>query len=134
MDLLGVGPLEFFFVLIIIFLVLGPNDMAKTGRKVGRFLSAVRRSEFWNGVTKVTREMRDLPTNLMREAELEDVDKELRSISREFRFDSLKELDQETQLDNELSDQGQEIAAAQGDDSVSQPRDIGDIKREQADA
>jgi Sec-independent protein translocase protein TatA len=99
MDLLGVGPLEFIFVLLIIFLVLGPNDMAKTGKKIGRFLSTVRKSDFWRGVTQVTREMRDLPTTLMREAELEDVKqeleqdaKDLKGISEEFQHDRLKEI------------------------------------------
>jgi Sec-independent protein translocase protein TatA len=104
MDLLGVGPLELIFVLLIIFLVLGPNDMAKTGKKVGRFLSTVRKSEFWRGVTQVTREMRDLPTTLMREAELEDVKKDLeqdardlKGISQEFQVGELKQIEKEIQ-------------------------------------
>jgi Sec-independent protein translocase protein TatA len=104
MDLFGVGPLELLFVLLIIFLVLGPNDMAKTGRKIGRFLSTVRKSEFWSGVTQVTREMRGLPTRLMREAELEGVvndlkqdAKDLKGISKEFQQDNLKESKEEIQ-------------------------------------
>ena len=111
MDLLGVGPLELIFVLLIIFLVLGPNDMAKTGKKLGRFLSTVRKSEFWSGVTNVTREMRDLPTTLMREAELEDVQKELqqdvnelKGISKEFEHDQLKEIKEEMQASINLSE------------------------------
>jgi len=105
MDLLGVGPLELIFVLLIIFLVLGPNDMAKTGKKIGRFLSTMRKSEFWSGITKVTREMRDLPTTLMREAELEDVVQELeqdakvlKGISEEFQNGQLKEIKEEIQV------------------------------------
>ena len=99
MDLLGVGPLELVFILLIVFLILGPNDLAATGKKVGRFLSTVRKSEFWRGVTQVTKEMRDLPTTLMREAELEDAKKEIekdlqdvRNISREFKQGELREI------------------------------------------
>ena len=110
MDLLGVGPLELIFVLLIIFLVLEPNDMAKTGKKIGRFLSTVRKSEFWHGITRVTREMRDLPSTLMREAELEEVKKELEKdaqeltgISKEFERDELKEIKAEMQVTIDLT-------------------------------
>lgn len=102
MDLLGVGPLELIFVLVIIFLVLGPDDLAATGKKIGRFLSTVRKSEFWRGVTQVSREMRDLPTTLMREAELEDAKKEIerefkdvRAIPKEFGQAELVEINEE---------------------------------------
>ena len=84
MDLLGVGPLELIFVLLIIFLVLGPNDIAATGKKIGRFLAAVRKSEFWRGVNQITREVRTLPTTLMREAELEDAKKELEKTAKDL--------------------------------------------------
>jgi Sec-independent protein translocase protein TatA len=102
MDFLGVGPLELIFVLLIIFLVLNPKDLAATGRKIGRGLSTIRKSEFWRGVTQVTREVRDLPTTLMREAELEDAKKELeqdldnvRGIAKEFKQDHMEELKKE---------------------------------------
>lgn len=86
--------------------------MAKTGKKIGRFLSSVRKSEFWRGVTKVTHEMRDLPTTLMREAEIEDLHKELEQnvnqiggIAKEFQQNPLKEFNAEiqTSLDSSLT-------------------------------
>jgi Sec-independent protein translocase protein TatA len=102
MDLLGVGPLELIFVFLIIFLVLGPKDIAATGKKLGRFFSTVRKSEFWRGVTQVSKEVRSLPTTLMREAELEDIRaemqndlKEVRTIAREFDQGELREIGQE---------------------------------------
>jgi Sec-independent protein translocase protein TatA len=36
MDFLGVGPLELLFILLIALIVLGPNDMVKTGRTLGK--------------------------------------------------------------------------------------------------
>lgn len=102
MDLLGVGPLELIFIFLIIFLVLGPKDLAATGKKLGRFFSTVRKSEFWRGVTQVSKEVRSLPTTLMREAELEDIRaemqndlKEVRTIAREFDQGDLQEIREE---------------------------------------
>ena len=123
MDLLGVGPLELILILVIIFLVLGPEDLAATGKKIGRFLSTVRKSEFWRGVTQVSREVRDLPTLLMREAELEDAKRELeeelrdvRGMAQEFQQAELVELEEEIDatveaVENSIAppDLGQEV-------------------------
>jgi len=94
MDLLGVGPLELVFILLIVFLIIGPNDLAATGKKFGRFLSTVKKSEFWRGVNQISKEVRTLPNTLMREAELEDLKKgmekdtsEIRNVSQEFNVD-----------------------------------------------
>lgn len=141
MDLLGVGPLELIFVLVIIFLVLGPDDLAATGKKIGRFLSTVRKSEFWRGVTQVSKEMRDLPTTLMREAELEDAKKELerefkdvRAISKEFGQAELVEINEELEASIEEAENtiappnlGEETGAEPEpipeDNSVEEPED-----------
>lgn len=77
MNILGVGPLELILVLLVIFLVLGPEDIVSTGKKLGRFLSAARKSEVWTGVTRVNKTLKDLPSTLIREAELEDVKREI---------------------------------------------------------
>ena len=101
MDLLGVGPLELVFILIVIFLVLGPSDLEATGKKIGRFLNTVRKSELWQGITQVTREVRSLPNTLMREANLEETRKELQKdlaevgkVSEEFDLEGAKKLQQ----------------------------------------
>ncbi|HAY84574.1 MAG TPA: hypothetical protein DCY42_06525 [Chloroflexi bacterium] len=93
MDLLGVGPLELIMVLLIVFLILGPDDLAATGKKIGRFLSTVRKSELWKGVNEVSKEIRTLPTTLMREAELEDAKKEI-----EKEFQQVKHVPQEFKM------------------------------------
>ena len=93
MDLLGVGPLELVLLLVIVFLVLGPDDLAATGKKIGRFLSTVRKSDFWRGVNDVSKEIRSLPTTLMREAELEDAKQEI-----EKEFNKVKYAPQEFKM------------------------------------
>jgi len=82
MEILGVGPLELLFILLIALIVLGPGDMVKAGRTLGRFLRKVISSPEWRTVQKASRELRYLPNRLMREANLEDLPKELGDINK----------------------------------------------------
>ena len=71
MDLLGIGPLELLLVLILILLIFGPEDLAKSGKKIGVFLNRVVKSDTWKAIRSISREIRTLPNRLAREAELE---------------------------------------------------------------
>jgi Sec-independent protein translocase protein TatA len=82
MEILGIGPLELFFILLIALIVLGPGDMVKAGRTLGRFLRKIITSPEWRTVQKASRELRYLPNRLMREANLEDISKELSDINK----------------------------------------------------
>lgn len=83
MDILGVGPLELLFILLIALIVLGPTDMVKAGRTLGRFLRRVVSSPTWQAVRETSRDFRHLPNKLMREAGLEEDIKELSEIKEE---------------------------------------------------
>jgi len=72
MDILGIGPLELLFIVIIALIVLGPKDMAKAGRSIGRFLRTMMMSETWQVVRQASNEIRGLPNRLMREAGVEE--------------------------------------------------------------
>lgn len=80
MDFLGIGPLELMFILLIILLVVGPRDIAKTGRSVGRLLNQVYRSESWKMLNEASRTLRTLPNRLAREASLEELDAVRKSV------------------------------------------------------
>ncbi len=71
MEVLGVGPTEFIFIIIIALIVLGPKDLAKTGKTVGKWLNNLIQSDTWKAVQKTSKELRQLPTKLMREDNLE---------------------------------------------------------------
>jgi len=71
MEVLGIGPSELVLVVLIALIVLGPKDMQKAGRTVGQWLNALVHSDSWKVVQKTSHELRNLPTNLMREANLE---------------------------------------------------------------
>ncbi|HSB66127.1 MAG TPA: twin-arginine translocase TatA/TatE family subunit [Anaerolineales bacterium] len=82
MEILGIGPLELIFILLIALIILGPGDMVKAGRTLGRFLRKVVSSSEWRTVQKASRELRYLPNRLMREANMEDLSKDLADINK----------------------------------------------------
>ncbi len=80
MDILGIGPAEIVLIVIVALIFLGPKDLAKTGRSVGRFLRKVITSPEWRSMRTIGREISDLPTRLMREAGIEDLQNEIGSL------------------------------------------------------
>jgi Sec-independent protein translocase protein TatA len=78
MDFLGIGPLELLFILIIILVVLGPNEMVKTGALIGRYLRKLMMSPTWKLIQDTSREIRYLPNKLARQAGLDEIQKEVR--------------------------------------------------------
>jgi sec-independent protein translocase protein TatB len=82
MEIFGIGPQELFFILLIAIIVLGPKDMQKAGKTVGRWLNRFMRSDGWRAFQRASREIRSMPTTWMREAnleELKDMDREIRN-------------------------------------------------------
>jgi sec-independent protein translocase protein TatB len=87
MNILGIGPLELVFIIVIMVLVLGPEQMVSTARKTGAFFRKVVKSPLWHTIMDTSRELRDLPTRIVREAGIEEDLKEIKSST-----DSLKDL------------------------------------------
>lgn len=80
MEILGIGPQELIFIVIIALLVLGPKDMQKAGKTIGKWLNNLVHSDGWKIFQTTSREIRNLPTTLMRDANLDmgKEEKELR--------------------------------------------------------
>lgn len=74
MEIFGIGPLELLLVLLLALALVGPRDMGKHARGVGRALRRLYRSEEWAAVQQASRNLRSLPSRLAREAELEELD------------------------------------------------------------
>jgi len=89
MDLLGIGPMELVFIVLIALIVLGPKDMAKTGRTIGKFMRDVVKSDTWKAIKTTTKELEHLPNRMMREAGIEEDIKELNNITRSVTADDL---------------------------------------------
>lgn len=93
MEILGIGPLELLFILIIALIVLGPNDMVKAGRTLGRLMRKVVTSPTWRTLQDASREMRSLPNRLIREAGIEELQNNLpnlREVSKDLGVEQLK--------------------------------------------
>jgi sec-independent protein translocase protein TatB len=72
MEILGIGPQELILIIIVALIVLGPKDMQKAGKTVGKWLNDLIHSDGWKLFQRTSREIRNLPTNLMREANMEE--------------------------------------------------------------
>ncbi len=73
MELLGVGPLELLLIMLLGLILLGPKDMEKTAKTIGKGLNQLVRSDTWKTMTQATQKLRTLPQQLMREANLEEL-------------------------------------------------------------
>jgi Sec-independent protein translocase protein TatA len=85
MDILGIGPLELGFVLLIALIFLGPREIVRFARSAGRVLNRIYRSEVWGAVNRASQEFRNLPNRLAREAALDDLDASLRQTTSELK-------------------------------------------------
>ena len=74
MEILGIGMSELVFVVIIALIVLGPKDMQKAGRTIGKWMRDIVTSDGWRAFQKTSSELRKLPAQMMRDAN-EDLDK-----------------------------------------------------------
>ena len=90
MEFLGIGPLELFFIVLIALIILGPKDMIKAGRTIGRTIRNIVTSPNWRILQQASKDMKYLPDRLMREAGLEDIKNGL---------PDLKQLEKEAGLD-----------------------------------
>lgn len=72
MEILGIGPQELILILIVALIVLGPKDMQKAGKTLGKWMNDLVHSDGWKLFQTTSHEIRNLPTKLMREANLEE--------------------------------------------------------------
>jgi len=79
MEILGIGPLELLFIILLVIIILGPKDMEKTGRSIGQGLNKLVRSDTWKTFRQASDKVRTLPNELMREAGMEEIKKTLHS-------------------------------------------------------
>ena len=78
MQFLGIGPLEFVLIAIIAIIVLGPKGMVKAAREAGSMIRKIVRSPIWHDVMDTSREIRDIPQKIVREAGIEEELEELK--------------------------------------------------------
>jgi sec-independent protein translocase protein TatB len=103
MQIFGVGIGEVIFILIIAIIVLGPQGMVKAAHTIGRTIRKIIRSPIWSMMMDTQRELRDIPTRLVREAGLEEDLEEIKKSSQELRNLQIDEINQlQKDLDEEI--------------------------------
>jgi sec-independent protein translocase protein TatB len=85
MEFLGVGPLELVFIAIIALIIIGPKDMVKTGRTLGKALRKIVSSPIWRVVRETGQNLQELPNRLIREAGLEEDVQDLQNLQKDVR-------------------------------------------------
>jgi sec-independent protein translocase protein TatB len=93
MEFLGIGPLELLFIILIALIVLGPNDMVKAGKTMGRWLRRLVTSEGWQIFQQTSRDLRYLPNKLMREAGIDEINETLRETAQDLQVNQIGSLD-----------------------------------------
>ena len=81
MEILGIGVPEFIFIILIAIIVLGPKDMQKAGKTIGKWMRKVVMSPEWREIKDASNKIKSLPTQLMREANLEDFEQYKRDLN-----------------------------------------------------
>jgi Sec-independent protein translocase protein TatA len=77
MEIFGIGPLELLLIVLIALIVLGPKEMLKTSQKAAGWIRKIRQSEIWS----TTKEVMDIPNQVMRETGLDKEIHELQNLS-----------------------------------------------------
>ena len=93
MEILGIGPSELVFIVIIAIIVLGPRDMQKAGRTIGKWLRKVVTSDGWKLFQQTSREIQTLPNRLMREAALDELRQTQQELKKPLSVDSQTQAD-----------------------------------------
>jgi sec-independent protein translocase protein TatB len=84
MEILGIGAPELMLIVVLALIVLGPRDMQKAGRTLGRWLRQLVTSDGWKFFQQTSREIQTLPNRLMRDAALEELQQMEQSIRKPF--------------------------------------------------
>lgn len=84
MEFLGIGLPELALILVIVLIVLGPNDMVNTAKRLARTVRTLTQSEFWRATREAWRMAQDIPNELLRETGLEEAKKDLSKMNGEL--------------------------------------------------
>jgi Sec-independent protein translocase protein TatA len=75
MEFLGIGPLEFLLIVLLALIILGPKDLEKAAKSLGKNLNKLVRSNIWKDIQQTSENLKNLPTELMRDAQLDELQK-----------------------------------------------------------
>lgn len=91
MQIFNIGPLELILILLLALIIMGPERMISSARKVGKLVSQLVRSPIWSSIMDTTREIRELPRKFVSDTGFEDDWKEIQQSTNQISKD-LKEV------------------------------------------
>jgi Sec-independent protein translocase protein TatA len=104
MEFLNIGVWELFFILLLAFIVLGPQKAIKTAGEIGRWVRELMDSSFWQEIVSTSHEIRDLPKKVMDDETVQrtiaDLDRSTKDVAQrlhEMEKDVSRELSQDSQ-------------------------------------
>ena len=83
MKILNIGIPEILFLVVLIFIVLGPEKMVSSAKDIGTWLRKVSKSPLWHDFVSTREEIKNLPKRLMLEADLDEEVKVLDQLYKE---------------------------------------------------
>jgi Sec-independent protein translocase protein TatA len=80
MEILGLGIPEWLVFGTLLILVVGPKDTVLFMRRAARLIRKLSQSQLWREMRETERELRDLPTQLIREAGIEELQQTMQEV------------------------------------------------------
>lgn len=87
MEFLNIGIPELFVILLLMLIFLGPEGMVKTARTLAQTARKIVRSPMWADLMRAQNEIKDIPTRMMREAGIDELQAEMRQVQRDVTGD-----------------------------------------------
>jgi len=88
MEIFNVGALEFFFILLLAFLVLGPKKTVELAGEVGRWIKEFVKSPIWRDIVHTSRDIKDMPRKIMDDVEIqktiEEIERSTKAVNEEL--------------------------------------------------
>jgi sec-independent protein translocase protein TatB len=121
MEVLNIGPFELILIVIIALVLLGPKGMVAFMQQAGSWIRKIVRSPIWKEILSTSKEIRELPQKLVREADLEAEFKEFQAWRAQTK-NLQANLNTEMQsIGKEISIQPEDISLRMGVDEPSIP-------------
>lgn len=124
MNFLNIGVPEILLLLVLALLVLGPEKLKQTLTELARKLNRLVRSDQWRTVSGVYRDIRQYPAKILKETQLEEVQKQLDELNRKTEQELRKIQNQTSYIPSditELTGQSSEAGQDQRDDCGGTP-------------
>jgi sec-independent protein translocase protein TatB len=81
MEFLNIGIPELAIILLLMLILLGPEGMVKTARTLAQAVRKLIRSPLWADLMRAQNEIKEIPTRLVREAGIDELQEEVRKVS-----------------------------------------------------